>query len=99
MGHFSRAPKIWAVQDKLALDAGEEVAIELKRELVCGQERVVWNVGLSLQAKDLEFSELSVARLRNALQGWDSFSAGADRRWLQPLIDRLFPPETSLQSE
>jgi len=28
---------IWAVQDKLALDADEETAIELKRELVGGQ--------------------------------------------------------------
>ena len=34
---------IWAVQDRIALDADEEKAIELKREMVGGQERVVWN--------------------------------------------------------
>ena len=34
---------IWAVQDKLALNVDEEKAIELKRELVNGQERTVWN--------------------------------------------------------
>ena len=34
---------IWAVQDKIALDADEEKQIELKREIVGGQERMVWN--------------------------------------------------------
>jgi len=33
---------IWAVQDKLALDADEEKAIELKREFAGGQERVLY---------------------------------------------------------
>jgi hypothetical protein len=37
---FIRA--ILAVQDRLALDADEEKAIELKRELDSGQERVLW---------------------------------------------------------
>ena len=46
---------IWAVQDKLALDADEEKAIELKRELVNGQERTVWNPSLSIPAKEFEF--------------------------------------------
>jgi len=32
---------IWAVQDKIALNADEEKALELKRELVGGQERVL----------------------------------------------------------
>ena len=31
---------VWAVQDKLALDADEEMALELKRELIGGQELV-----------------------------------------------------------
>jgi hypothetical protein len=34
---------IWAIQDKLALDADDEKAIELKRETVNGTERTVWN--------------------------------------------------------
>ena len=39
---------IWAVQDRIALDADEEKAVELKREMVAGQERVVWNPALSI---------------------------------------------------
>jgi hypothetical protein len=31
---------IWAVQDKIALDTDEENAVEMKREVVAGQERV-----------------------------------------------------------
>jgi hypothetical protein len=38
---------IWAVQDKLALDAEEEKVIELKRELVDGQERTVCGTACS----------------------------------------------------
>ena len=34
---------IWAVQDRIALDADEEKAVEVKREMITGQERVVWN--------------------------------------------------------
>jgi hypothetical protein len=41
---------IWVVQDKLALDADEEASIELKRELVNGQERTAWNPSLSTAA-------------------------------------------------
>jgi hypothetical protein len=33
---------IWAVQDKIALHADEEKALELKREMAGGQERLVW---------------------------------------------------------
>jgi len=39
---------IWAVQDKLALDAEQEMAIEMKREIVNGTERTVWNPALSI---------------------------------------------------
>ena len=46
---------IWAVQDELALDADEEKAIELKRELVNGQERTLWNSSLSIPAKEYDF--------------------------------------------
>jgi len=42
---------IWAIQDKLALDAEEEKAIELKRELVGGQERMIWNPSTSIAAQ------------------------------------------------
>ena len=39
---------IWIIQDRIALDADEEKAVELKREMVAGQERVVWNPALSI---------------------------------------------------
>lgn len=84
---------IWAVQDKLALDADEEELVELKRELVNGTERTVWNPALALAAKEFEFPEAEAARIRTALQEWESYAAGTDRRWLQPLIEALFPSE------
>src|SRR4051794_16122599 len=69
---------IWAIQDRLALDADEEKAVELKREIVTGQERVAWNPALSFAAKEFEFSDLEVGRLKAAIQMWDSYGANAD---------------------
>lgn len=86
---------IWAIQDRLALDANEEKALEVKREMVAGQERVVWNPALSIPAKDFEFADSEVARIKAAIQTWDSYGAGADRRWLQPLVEALFPLDAS----
>ena len=81
---------IWAVQDRIALDADEEKAIELKREMVAGQERVVWNPVLSIQAKGFEFTDLEVARMKAAISGWELYAAAADRSWLEPLLKSLF---------
>ena len=81
---------IWAIQDRLALSAEEEKAIELKREVVAGQERVVWNPTLSIPAKEFEFSDAEVGRIKTVLQMWDSYGAAADRRWLEPLLELLF---------
>ncbi len=86
---------IWTVQDRIALDADEENAVGLKREMVAGQERTAWNPALSIPAKDFEFSEPEAARIRAAIQTWDSYEANADRRWLQPLVDALFPTATT----
>lgn len=58
---------IWAVQDKLALYADEEKTIELKRELVSGQERVLWNPSLSIPAKEFELTDVEVARIKASL--------------------------------
>ena len=33
------------------------------------------------------------ARIRSALQAWESYTAGKDRRWLQSLLDSLFPTD------
>ncbi len=77
---------IWAVQDKLALDAEEEKAVDLKRELVNCQERAVWNPALSIPPKELEFAENEIARIKGALESWNAYAAGTYRRWLEPLI-------------
>jgi hypothetical protein len=81
---------IWSVQDRIALDADEEKAVEVKREMAAGQERLVWNPALSLAAKNFEFSDPEVARIKAAIETWDSYGANADRRWLQPLVETLF---------
>jgi hypothetical protein len=84
---------IWGVQDRIALDADEEKAVELKREMVAGQERVVWNPALSVPAKEFEFSDPEVARIKAAIQTWDSYGVNTDRRWLEPLVAALFPAD------
>jgi hypothetical protein len=81
---------IWAIQDRIALDADEEKAVELKREMVAGQERVVWNPALTLPAREFEFSDPEVARIKATIETWDSFGANADRRWLEPLVNLMF---------
>lgn len=81
---------IWAIQDRIALDAGEEGAIGLKREMVAGQERVLWNPARSIPAREFEFSDQEIARIKAALQTWDSYAVNADRRWLQPLVEAMF---------
>jgi hypothetical protein len=81
---------IWGIQDHIALNADEESAIELKREVVASQERVLWNPALSIPAKEFEFSEVEVARIKGALLTWDAYGVAADRYWLQPLLDALY---------
>jgi hypothetical protein len=81
---------IWILQDKIALEAEEEKTIELKRELVNGQERTVWNPSLSIPAREFEFTDAEVARIKPAIETWDGYSAAADRPWLEPLVHALF---------
>ena len=87
---------IWFIQDRIALDAEEEKTIELKREMVAGQQRVVWNPALSLPAKEFEFSDAEAARIKAALQVWDSYGVSVDRHWLQPIIEAMFSLEPRL---
>jgi hypothetical protein len=89
---------IWSIQDRIALDSDEEKAVELRREVVGGQERVVWNPSLSVPAKDFEFSDPEVARLKAALQTWDAYTANLDRGWLEPLVVTLFSTERREQN-
>ena len=81
---------IWAVQDKLALDPTEEKVVDLKRELVGGQERTVWNPALSIPAKEFKFADNEIARIKAVIQSCDSYSVRADRCWLNPLVEALF---------
>jgi hypothetical protein len=75
---------IWAIQDRIALDADEETAVDVKREMVAGQERVVWNPALSIPAKDFEFSDPEVARTKAAIHKWDAYEAAPTARgWSQ----------------
>jgi len=89
---------IWALQDRLALNADEEKAIELKREIVAGQERGLWNPALSIPAKEFEFSDPEAARLKAALQTWDAYTANLDRSWLEPRVVTLFSTERREQN-
>jgi hypothetical protein len=88
---------IWSIQDRIALDADEEKTVELKREIVAGQERVGWNPALSLPAKEFEFADAEIARISAAIQTWDSYGVNADRRWLQPLVEKFFSAEPQQQ--
>jgi hypothetical protein len=59
---------IWALQDRIALDADEEKILELKREMIAGRERLLWNPAIVLPPKEFDFSDLEVARLNAAIQ-------------------------------
>ena len=83
---------IWALQDKIALDADEEKAIELKRELVAGLERSVWNPALSIPPKGFEFADTEISRIKAVLESWNAYAADADRLWREPLISALAVP-------
>lgn len=84
---------IWAVQDKITLNASEQETIEFKHEIVNGTERIVWNPALSIPPQMFEFSDTETARVKAAIETWHQYTAGMDRRWLQPLINAVFPPE------
>jgi len=81
---------MWATQDRIAFDAGEDKTVELKRQMIGGQERVLWNPALSIPAEEFEFTDMEIARIKAAVQTWDSYGVTADRRWLEPVIEALF---------
>src|SRR5690242_5687791 len=89
---------IWALQDKIALDIGEQETLEVRREVTNGQERIVWNPSLSISARDFELVDAEVCRLKAALATWDSYATGPDRRWLEPLLDALFSSAIAIDS-
>ena len=91
-GDVATIRAIWALQDKIALAPEEEAAIELKRQVAAGQERVVWNPALLVPPKEFELADIDFGRIRAAIETWSSFGT-ADRSWLQPLMNVLFPSE------
>lgn len=95
-GDVATIRALWALQDKLALTGAEEEAIHLEHDFVAGQERMIWNSSLSIPGKEYEFSEPEIARIRVALQTWDSYGVSTDRRWLEPLIDAILSTELQL---
>jgi hypothetical protein len=51
---------IWALQDKLALDADEEKTLGVKREVTNGMERFVWTQTLSVPVREFELVDAEV---------------------------------------
>ncbi len=86
---------IWAVQDRIVLDPDEEKAIELKRDMLAGRERVLWNAALFISPREFEFTSAETARIRASIETWDQYSPSADRRWLEPLMTVLFGKDVS----
>jgi hypothetical protein len=54
------------------------------------------NPSLSIPPKEFDFTDAEVVRIKAAIQTWDGYGAAADRRWLEPLLEFLFPamPQT-----
>lgn len=88
-GDVATIRALWTLQDKIALIPDEETGIELKREVVSGQERVVWNPILSVPTRDFEVSETELAHLKSAIETWNGYAASSDRRWLEPLLGAI----------
>ena len=88
-GDVATIRALWVLQDRLSLSPDEEKAVDLKREVVAGQERVVWNPLRSLPLKDVEFTEADTARISVALETWPTYGVAADRRWLEPLLHAI----------
>jgi hypothetical protein len=85
-GDVATIRALWALQDRITLDAAEERTIEMKREVAAGQERTIWNPVLAIPPKEFEFSDAEVVRIRAAVETWNSYGVAADRRWLEPLL-------------
>ena len=53
----------------------------------------MWNPALSIPVKAFEFTGPEVARIKAAIQTWESYGVNADRRWLEPLVAVMFLTE------
>ena len=55
----------------------------------------MWNPALAVPAGEFDFADSELARIRGAIQTWDSYGVNADRRWLEPLANALFSVDQS----
>ena len=91
-GDVATIRALWAIQDRLSLTSEEETALGLRRECVSGRDQVVWNPAAAIPTKGISFSEAEMARIRAALETWDSYAAATDRHWLEPLLCAILQP-------
>ena len=47
------------------------------------------NPALSLPPREFELSPPEVARIKAAIETWDSYGVAADQRWLEPLVNLM----------
>ncbi len=63
---------IWAIQGRIALNADEEKAVGVAARNGGGPgARAMWNPALSIRAKEFEFTDPEVARIKAASQMWN----------------------------
>jgi hypothetical protein len=53
----------------------------------------MWNHSISTPTKDSEFSDAEVSRITAAVETRSYYNVGANRRWLEPLVDMFFSVE------
>ena len=81
---------IWRLQDRLSLTLEEEAAISLTRAVVDNSERLTWNAAQASVApvREFWFTDMESVQVKQALES--AGFTGADRQWLQPLIEAFF---------
>jgi hypothetical protein len=79
-GDVATIRALWALQDRLALSPEKEQVIELKRDFIGGQERVIWNPASSIPTKESDLADAELTWIRTVLERWTAFGVGLDRR-------------------
>jgi len=91
-GH-SELRRVWALMDRLELNAEEKLAINHRVIVRDGDEREIWDAVTPNPPAPVsfDFHDRDVARIAKALQGmpW----AGGDRVWAARLLDAFCPAD------
>ena len=85
---------IWAVQDKIALAAEEANTLGHARSYEWAGARRLESRALDSSPR-VRIDRRGGIRLKAALATWDSYAAGGDRHWLEPLLDALLSEGTA----